>query len=337
MGKIFSPITSLFRFHKLKLVGVLALAILFALLIFPYDDLTDLATAKISQITNNSVYVEFSSLDLGLLPPAVDMGDVAVETATLPAIKASRISVVPWISGLILGKQGAAVDASGLFGGAIATDVREGDKTKSGERIKTIAVDASSLKLGEVSKFLSQGNLSSLLLQGTMSLDTQMVVDPSFEAQPSGDVGIKIDGFTLPGQTLRITMSPGSAPMPLSLPEVKMGNTALKAKMGEGTLQITDLSFGNDQTLAGKVTGQLGLTFRRSPAGVQPIVGTYDLRINIRMPKAFVQANERAGLSLAFAMLPPTARKETAKGTELAFRLQPPLPSQGVPQITAIQ
>jgi len=337
VSKILSPITALFKYHKLKLLGVIAFALLFAVLIFPYDDLSDLATAKVSQITQNQVYLQFDSLDLGLLPPGLAMGGVSVETPTLPPVKAGHLEISPWLSGLIVGKQGASVDAKDLFGGVIASDFHEGDKTKGGERVKNIAVEAQGIKLPALSKFLAEGNLAQFLLQGTLNLNTQMQIDPLFDTQPNGEIGFKIDGLTLPGQTLRIAMAPGAPAMPLALPEVKLGNTKMTAKMGEGSLKIEDLSFGNDQTVAGKITGQIGVTFRRSNAGVQPVVGTYDLRINLRLPKAFVAANEKAGLSLAFAMLPQTARKDTAKGTELAFRIQPPAPGQGVPQITSIQ
>jgi type II secretion system protein N len=337
VSKIFSPIASLFKFHKLKILGVLAFAILFALLIFPYDDLADLATAKISQMTNNQVYLQFDTLDLSIAPPGVQMGGVSVETPTLPAVKAGNLEVSPWLSGLLLGKQGGSVDAKDLFGGVVAADLHEGDKSKGGERVKNIGVTAEGIKLPALAKFLADGNFAQFLLQGTLGLNTQLAIDPLFDTQPSGDVNVKIDSFTLPGQTLRISMMPGAQPMPVQLPEVKLGNTKLTAKMADGALKIEDFSFGNDQTLAGKVTGQIGVTFRRSNAGVQPTVGTYDLRINLRLPKAFVAANEKAGLSLAFAMLPQSARKDTAKGTELAFRLQPPAPGQGVPQITAIQ
>ncbi len=337
MNKIFYPITSLFKFHKLKVLGVIAFALLFAVLIFPYDDLADLATTKVSQITNNQVYLQFDTLDLSLVPPGVAMGSVSVETPTLPGIKAEHLEISPWLSGLILGKQGGSVDATGLFGGAIAADLHEGDKGKGGERVKNIGVTLAGVKLPQLAKFLNEGNFAQLLLQGTLGGNTQLAVDPLFDVQPNGDVNLKIESFALPGQTLRVAMSPGAAPMPLALPEVKLGNTNLKAKMSDGSLKIEDLSFGNDQTLAGKITGQLGVTFRRSNAGVQPVVGAYDLRVNLRLPKAFVAANEKAGLSLAFAMLPQAARKDSAKGTELAFRIQPPLPGQGFPQITALQ
>jgi type II secretion system protein N len=337
VSTIFSPITALFKFHKLKIIIVLGFAVFFAILIFPYDDLSDLATAKVSQLTNNSVYLQFDTLDLGVLPPGVAMGNVSLETTTLPAIKAGRLSLSPWLSGLIVGKQGGSADVKNLFGGVVAADFHEGEKGKSGTRANNIDVDAKGIKLPELAKFLAEGNIASLLLQGVLDLSTQLQIDPAFDTQPSGDVGLKIENFSLPGQTLRITMAPGSAPMPLALPEVKLGPTKMTAKMENGSLQIQDFSFGNDSTLAGKVTGNLGVTFRRSPAGVQPIVGSYDLRVNLKLPKAFVQANEKAGLSLAFALLPPAARKETAKGTELAFRVQPPAPGQGIPQITAIQ
>ncbi len=337
MSQIFTPLKNLIRFHKLKMFVVLIFALLFTLVFFPYDDLADVATAKLSQITNNSVYVQFDSLELGFAPPGLAMDKVAVETATLPSVKVDRLLVSPWLSGLIVGKQGASVDAQGLFGGAVAADYRDGDKVKSGERAKNIAIDAKGLKLPAVSTFLRDGGLATLVLQGVLDLSTQMQIDPLFDTQPNGDVTLKIDNLTLPSQTLQVTMAPGSPSMPLPMPELKLGLTKLSAKMQDGMMQIADLSFGSDSTLAGKVSGQLGVSFKRSNAGVQPFVGTYDLKVTLKLPKDFVQANEKAGLSLAFAMLPPAARKDTAKGTELAFRIQPPAPGQGVPLITSLQ
>jgi type II secretion system protein N len=331
-------IRGLFRYHKLKILGAVGFALLFAFLIFPYDDLADLATAKVSEATGNSVYLQFDSLNLNAVPVGIGLEQVAVETATLPTIKASSLTVSPWLSGLLLGKQGAAVDATGIFGGAVAADYRDGDKTAAGDRFKSIAVDASGLKLPELMAYLRDGGIFSLLLQGTLDLNTALVVDPGFGTQPTGDVGFNIKGFTLPSQTLAVSMMPGGPAMPLPVPELKLGNTKMAAKMSEGALQISEFTFGGDpKGLSGKVTGQLGLTFRGGPGGVQPVVGAYDLRINLKMPKEFVQANERAGLSLAFAMLPPAARKDSPEGTQLAFRIQPPAPGQGVPQITAIQ
>ncbi len=337
MSQIFTPIKNLFRFHKLKILGVLAFALLFTILIFPYDDLADVATTKISQMTNNNVYLQFDTLELGFFPPGVSMDNVAIETPTLPSIKASHLAVSPWLAGMLLGKQGAAVDAQSLFGGAVAADYRDGEKVKSGERAKNIAVDAKGLKLPALSTFLRDSGLLTLLLQGTADLSTQLMIDPSFETQPNGEVGLKVDNLTLPSQTLQVTMAPGSPPMPLPVPELKLGVTKLNAKMQDGSLQIADLAFGNDSTLSGRVSGQMAVSFHKTNIGVQPTVGTYDLKVNLKLPKEFVAANEKAGLSLAFAMLPPAARKDTAKGTELAFRIQPPGPGQGVPQITSLQ
>ena len=180
MSKIFTSIRNLFRFHKLKMLGVVLFALLFTFFLFPYEDLADLATAKVSQITNNQVYLQSDTLDLGFIPISVSMDKVLVETPTLPAVKADYLSVSPWISGLIIGKQGASIDAKKLFGGAVAIDFHEGDKLKSGERMKNLGVDATGLKLPEVSSFLRDGGLASFLLQGTLGLKTQMQIDPNF-------------------------------------------------------------------------------------------------------------------------------------------------------------
>ncbi len=336
MSKILTPIRNLFRYHKLKMVTVVLFALAFTLLIFPYDDLADLATAKISQLTNNSVYLQFNSLDLGLFPPGLGMEDVVVETQTLPAVKASRVSVSPLIGSLIVGRPGGSVDAQNLFGGAVAADYHEGEKLKSGERMKTIAVDAKGLKLPALATFLRDGNLATLLVQGTLNLSTQMQFDPLFDTQPNGEVGLKIDNFILPSQLVPVSMSPGAPAMQVAMPELKLGLTKLAAKMENGNLQISDFSFGNSTTISGKISGTVGVTFRRSSAGVQPIVGGYDLRVNLKLPPDFARTNQQ-GLGFAYGLMPPAAHKETPQGVELAFRLQPPAPGQGLPQITALQ
>lgn len=331
-------IKGLFRYHKLKMLGVIGFAIVFAALIFPYDDLADLATAKVSEATANQVYLQFDGMNLNFVPIGVGLEEVAIETTSLPAIKARSINVSPWLLGAITGKQGAAVDVAGLFGGAISADFKEGDKTSGGDRFKTIAIDASALKLPEVSNFLRDGGMFSLNLQGAADLTTDLVIDPKFSTQPKGELGFSIKSFTFPSQSMALSMAPGMPPMQVPLPEIRFGTTKLAAKLDNGSLQISELTFGGDpKGLSGKVTGELGLQFRGGPAGVQPMVSTYDLRISVKLPKEFVQANERAGLSLAFAMLPATARKEMPDGTQLNFRLQPPGPGEGVPRISAVQ
>ena len=331
-------IKGLFRYHKLKMLGVVGFAILFAALIFPYDDLADLATAKVSEATANQVYLQFDGLSLNFVPFGLGLEEVAIETPTLPAIKARTLNVSPWLLGALTGKQGAAIDVSGLFGGAISADFKEGDKTAQGDRFKSLALDAQALKLPEVSNFLSEGGMFSLNLLGSADITTDLLIDPKFSTQPKGELGFSIKNFTFPSQSMALSMAPGMPPMQVPLPEIKFGTTKLAAKMADGSLQISELTFGGDSKgLSGKVTGELGLQFLGGPQGVQPTVGKYDLKINVKLPKEFVQANERAGLSLAFAMLPAGARKDDATGTELSFRLQPPAPGEGVPRITAIQ
>lgn len=327
MSKIFAPIASLFKNHKLKMLGVLVFAIIFTILIFPYDDLNDLATSKVSQITNNQVYLQFDSLDLSFVPVGLSLGNVSVETQTLPAIKASRLEVSPWLSGLIVGKQGASVDAKELFGGLIAADVRDGDKVASGDRAKNIEVDAKGIKLPQLAKFLSEGNIATFLLQGNLDLSLLANVDPSFAAQPSGEIKLTAENFALPSQTLRTPM------MPIAIPDLKFGNTKFSGAMKDGSLTINDLSFGNDSTLSGKITGSLGVSFLRSPMGVQPIVKTYDLKVNLKFPTAFAAANASV-LSALYGFIPGTARKDTPKGTEVAFRMLPPAPGSPFPTFT---
>lgn len=329
MSALFSPIRNLFRFHKLKVLGILAFALVFTLLFFPYDDLSDLVTAKVSQITNNTVYLQFDSLGLGFAPPSVAMDEVVVETQTLPSIKAGHLSATPLLMGLLTGKPGGSVDAENLFGGVVAADYREGDKpAKGSEATKIVGIDAKGLKLPELSKFLRDANVAPLSLQGVLDLSTNVTVDPLFNTQPNGDVEMKITNLVFPTQSLPVMG------MKVAIPELKLGVTKLTAKMENGSLNISDFSFGNDKTVSGKVSGQLKVAFQRSNAGVTPMIGVYDLKVSLKMPPDFAQANQQ-GLNFAYGMM-PGVRPQLGPdgGVQLAFRMQTG-PNPQMPQFSA--
>ena len=201
-------ITGIFKFHKMKILATLGFALLFGFILFPFSDLGNVVTAKVSEFTNNTVYLQFDELDVNALPsPGITMGNVLVETTTLPGVKAGELTVKPWILGALTARQGVSVDAIDLFGGAVAADVRDGDKLKSGERAKSIAVDAQGIDLPTLTTFLRDGGILNMALQGKVDLSTSLSVDPVFDDQPTGNVAISAAGLAIPSQTMTIAVN----------------------------------------------------------------------------------------------------------------------------------
>jgi type II secretion system protein N len=321
-------VRNLIRFHKGKAVLALLFALIFGVLMFPYDDLGDLITTKISDATGGAWYIQFDRMGLGLFPPGVKTENVSIESSALPTINADSLELTPWIMGAITAKTGLKVDASGLFKGNLSLDYREGEKLKSGERAKDVVVRAESLSLPLLTDFLRSGGILNMALQGSLGLDSALNIDPVFDRQPSGDLGLQIAGLQLPSQSFNTQMGP------VQTPSLKLGKVALQAKMGDGKLNIEDLSFGGpNEDMTGKIKGELGIAIRRDAGGVRPQVGAYDLRIDMTVKKSFIDTGSKTGAGLAF-MLIEKFKQETPQGVRYAFRVKatsPAMPPEFLP------
>lgn len=334
--KIFAPIGRFLANHKFKLVGVVIWFLLFCYLLFPFEEISDVISSKITSATNGAWYVQFDDFDFRLWPGStgVQMRNVLIENATLPAIKADTLAVTPWILGAITGRQGASLDVNGLFGGFVVADYREGDKLKSGEREKRIAVDIEKLKLPQLTRFLREGGLMKLTLKGDLHFSSQIQIDPVFDNQPKGTIDAEINEMALPAQSLLVNFN--GVPLPLPLPEMKLGLTHLLAKISDGNVELNSLKIsGKNNDISGEATGLLGLRLRRDNFGVNPQLGSYDLRLNLTFKRDFVNANEAGSLGLVFNMI-RSYRRETATGYQYAFRIKGDA-SSSMPQISAAQ
>ena len=192
-----------------------------------------------------------------------------------------------------MGQTSASARLGGVFKGDVNVDFADGDKMKSGDRIKNISVVTQKLDLGDVSDYLRNANMLALTLKGAMSLNTVMKIDPSFAEQPSGTVGLDIASFSMPSQMLQTQMGPLQSP-PLSL-----GKVTVQAKMSDGNLELTDVNFGGTKDgLSGKVTGQIAVSMRKQGTMVNPVVGAYKLGVNLTIPKAFLTSYPTFGMAV---------------------------------------
>lgn len=309
---VLNAIKNLFRYHKLKIVAVFVFAVLFAVLIFPYSDLTDLITVKVADATNNQVYFQADSLHFSLIPgPGAKMENVVIETPTLPTIQAGSVAVSPSLLSLVTMSPSFTARAENIFKGNVDLAVSPNGKTKSGEVKQAIDLNADQVALNALSEFLRGMNMGDLRLQGAMNLQTGMVIDPSFQDQPNGTVNVKVNNFIYPARSIDIGLGP------IQVPEVKLQQVLGKAVMKDGRLTFDQLQLGSESDeLNGSVTGDMGVTMRRTPAGVMPELGSYNLKVALNVSSNF---QKRASL---FLIMADAYKTPTPTGYKYAFRVQ---------------
>jgi type II secretion system protein N len=314
---LLNTIRNLIGFHKGKILIVLLCSILIIILRFPSDDLADFVTAKISAATGGAWYVQFDKMGFALLPFGIKTEKVVIESAALPAaLHAESLLIKPWLLGAIFAKVGVDIDATGLFKGHLNFIFRDGEKLKSGERMKDLTIVAEDLALAPLFEFLRQGNMTSLDLHGSVNLDSKMDLDPLFDRQPLGQISVKMAGLIAPSQSFATQMGP------IQTPTLKLGKLALLAKVSDGKIAIDELSFGSpNDDMNGKIKGDLMLMLKRDAMGVRPQMGAYDLKIELSVKKSFMDAGAKSGAGLAF-MLIEKFKQNTPQGAKFAFRIK---------------
>ena len=315
MSQILDPIKSLFRYHKLKMLVVILFTFIFAIWILPATDLSDIVANQVTRATG--IYTQLDSLGLAFNPaPGIHADNLVVEPMNMPAVKVEGADVFVSLMSAILGKQSASAQLSGLFKGNISVDFNEGDKLKSGERLKLITLNSSGVNLEDVSDYLRNAGLLSLSLHGALNMENvNLNVDPTFADQPSGAVHMNIAGFTMPAQTLQTQLGP------LETSPLNLGKLTVKANLKDGQIDLSELNFGGVKDgLTGKINGQIQMRMQRMGASVSPLLTNYKLQVDLTVPKAFLSGNPTMGM--AFTLLDGMVgrfKKETANEVKYNF------------------
>ena len=112
---------------KLKFLVLVLSSLVFLFVLFPFDDLGDLVSSQVAKISGNSLYVQFEKLKMSIIPqPGVQLDEVFVESARMPALSASEIVITPSISGMIQKKPYGHVSAKGFSKGRCRSSRQQG-------------------------------------------------------------------------------------------------------------------------------------------------------------------------------------------------------------------
>ena len=299
IGNFFKYTAQFFRQFRLSIAVCLASALLFFTWKFPFSDLADLVTTVVSTATQNSVYVQFETLDVGLFPgPSVSGTGVQLEAANLAPIQAKYVKVAPSLLDLIanmgtamsaarnnveaqqklVSAIGVSVKAEDLLGADVDLQVKPGGKNDQGAQKTKIYLDMESLNLSEVPRVMDLP----IQMTGQADFTSSMVAYMNFEEQPEGDVELKAKSVKLPPSTVPTMMGP------LNLPAIAMNDVVFKGRLVAGVLQIEEATLGSGKdAVKGRVKGRLGLRIDKSPrGGLIPNLGEYELKVDLQVSPA---------------------------------------------------
>ena len=250
----------------------------FFIVFFPTKDLSDIVSAKISQMTQGQVSAQFKEMNLSFIPMGLSLQELSVQTGSLPPIKTDRLIVSPNIAALLSFNPGATVHAHGFMGGQLKASAQ-------GHPQQEFQIEADHIALSKVS-FLP------VPLKGKTQINAQVTLDTEFTQQPDGSVKLLIKNFQLPTSNVETALGP------LTLPELKLSSLSLTGRLKEGQLQIEKIQLGNRRDeLYGSVKGYISLNFNKRGGRVVPIFGAYNLSVDLTVKKSLAK---RAGLFMSF-------------------------------------
>jgi hypothetical protein len=136
---------NVFKYHKGK--------VMIFIWIFPFSDLSDFVTEQVATQTQGQIFVQFGSLDFGLLPTlSIEGEDVIIESASMPTLRVDQIQFWPSLASLISSARtpneipNFSLKARGLFKGDLFASISNG-KPADDVPMKQVRIDGERLDL----------------------------------------------------------------------------------------------------------------------------------------------------------------------------------------------
>ena len=313
--KITTPLIYVFRHQKKVILAAIVAMFVFAVLLFPYDDLADKVTDLISKSSQNQVFLQFDELGLGFFPPALKLSKVVLEAQFLPGtLKASHGTLAPSIAGLLAFKPGFSVSIEDVMKGDVHLTYRAGKKINDSTQLQKVDLTLSKIDLKSLAQFASLP----LIPNGQLSADFNADFDTNFAEQPEADLQLQIGKFSLPASTIATVLGP------LGLPATALSKIQLKGSLKGGELVIDDGVLGTPgETINGRFKGRIAMRLVRYGSQLQPEFGGYEFKVDLNLDRT---SEKNLALFLSFI-----DKYKTITGTGSRYALKISAPNMQVP------
>lgn len=303
---ILQPIINVFKFHKFKVFFLFLCTLLFAVLMFPFNEIADIVSAQISKATRNQVQVSFDDLGLSFYPFGISAKDVYILTPRASApLFIEQAYISPSLLSLLSLKPGGTLTAKNIFGGDIhasLTNLGRGGAQNKDSKLIGLQLNFNSVDFDEVMSWLK----SPAKLSGDLSGKVDLRFDMMAYEQPRGE-------FNINGQNVRLPGSISMQGMDMMLPEGVLKKLVLAGKIQNGDLSLTQGQLGQpNDVIYGKVKGKMALNTRRAGAGIMLVPGAYDFSFDLNFSE---DAESKLGTMLGTVLLNNKGgRSETLNG-----------------------
>ncbi len=278
MNKVVAELRNVLRFHKSKIAWLLFSMMAFLFILFPYGDLGGWVATKVTQWTDNQVYLQFEDLGFSFKPQlGVEMEDVFLQTPFLPALKMDSLFAAPSFLGLVTFNPAFTLIAEGFWGGSVHFSSSGSKKNEREVLVHRFKLSLEEVALGKIQEFFELP----FSFQGKLLGSTHLAVDLEFGEQPQGDLSMDVVGFRMPPSSIDTQMGP------VTLPHVEVSQVSVRGRLNQGELFIEEAQLGSSKDqLYGEIKGKWGVSFRRKGTEVSPIFGAYELKIDLNVAQA---------------------------------------------------
>lgn len=322
MKRILEVIGDVFRYHKKKILFLFGSVILGVLMLFPYDDLTDFVTLQVTKLTASNVYLQFDGLSFGLMPQlGIKMENVVIESVFAPSLSVETLGFAPKITSLITGRPGGKIKAYGLFSGDGTVDFGPSNELDIDTQEVGIEVHLEKIQLKDLSKFLKDTYQFPVSMKGTTGFQSNLYIDPTFKAQPKGDIALTIDQLDIPSSNIPLNMN--GARLSMSFPALKLSQVKVVGNINDRKLFIKEGKIGDVKNeLHGDITGDLFIDIL--PGG-RVAMGGYDLKINLTVGENLKrQLGAILGIVDSFENIGSKYKFDSLQGIRYSMRLTSP-------------
>lgn len=267
--------------NKGKIFATFVSTLFFLFVLFPFDDLSDLVSVQVSKVTGNAVYLQFQKLKMSLFPtPGLNMKKVYLEMINTPALSAEDLTITPSVMGLLSKKPYGKVSVQGLMGGDVDLSLSKGSKSDAGTEREKIDVHVQKIALHDLKQMV---NLPAQL-RGHLQLNSTILADLNWKEQPDVELDLNISQLEVTQFMIAIPNF-GS----LNLPDINLGQVALKGRMNNGSFNIEKAVLGKDNDeLQGTIKGSLGIVMEDRGGGMPaPRFGSYNFELELKVKKSF--------------------------------------------------
>lgn len=316
-----SPVIEyLYKFFRILKKNFLVFIFSFLILIyflFPFGDIADLVSSKVLEATNQKIQLQFSNMDISLIPVGLNLEQIHMKSSLAPEISCEKIQIRPSLLSLpsILSQKKSLplgqIYIEKIFNGDVDLKLSSAKASEKVDQRYKLDFQAQNLNLLEFKRVFQLP----LELEGSLSLNGILNFDPAFSEAPDGSLNLNSRPLSLSSLSIPTPLGP------LPLPSLRFQQISAAGKFSEGQLNIESFTFGEPQDdFSGTLKGYVKINLQANNPSQRVQFGAYSFEVQIHAKPNFISKVSTL-LDILNGMIPPGSQKNSATGTEYRMKL----------------